>query len=235
MPIESTRRARFGSAPTQRENNHKHNRGNATGNPDPYAPVPAEKFAEAFTPGAIRIALDRLVGHANLGQDDLPDLVQELLKSGWTAYAGYKPDFVSTKTGKRVRFSTYIWDAMKKRATEILRTRQRKREDVPMASFDDPTLAPEANPRRLEEAASFAAFQAQGASSEFAEMFDRIDLELAIETLVEPYRRAAPMLLIEHRPVDEVAAVFKVKATTVYHVYLRHIREGIYRALHEND
>ena len=234
MSASKNSRARFGSAPTQKENNHKHNRGNATDNADPYAPVPVEKFAEAFTPGAIRIALDRLVGHANLCQDDLPDLVQELLGAAWEARNGYKPDYVSPKTGKRVRFVSYIGEAMNKRASMILRTRSQKHRNPEhgIVSLDDPGRDPE-HPRDYDAEAAFADWMSNGASPEFSAMFDRVDLEFALETLPLNLRLEARMLFVERQPVAAVAVAVGLKPTTIYHKHIPQIEALVARAMGE--
>ena len=80
---------------------HDNQHGIATGNADPYRPMAEAQFFRVFTPRAVRLALHDLVGHYGIGQDDLPDMVQELLVTAWQASVGYDPDYVSPKTGTR--------------------------------------------------------------------------------------------------------------------------------------
>lgn len=230
MPIESTHRARFGAASTQRENNHDNKRRNPLGNADPYAPVLAEKFAETFTPGAIRIAIKRLVGHANLTENDLLDLVQELLMAAWRTSAKYNPDYVSPKTGKRTRYTSFVWGGMEKRATEILRDRKSRGLDVPMPSIDEED-SDEKNRRWREEQIALSLWMNAGASPEFVRMFDRVDLEFAIDALPFRLRRMALLLLVERRTIAETAEIVNIPASTIYHAHLTEITTRVAKAM----
>jgi len=235
MSTHNPRRDPSGAAPTPKENTHDNKRRNPLGNADPYAPVPADRFAETFTPGAVRISLKKLIGHAGLGYDDLPDMVQELLKAAWVAYGNYNPEYVSPETGKKVRFRTYIGDAMANRANMILRDRSLgiRNPDKGIVSLDDPGRDKD-KPRRRDEELSLQAFQALGETPEFAAMLDRVDLEFAIEALPDNLRHEARLLVIERRPVPEVATMIGLKPTTLYHKHIPAIEVGIARVLHEH-
>lgn len=214
-----------------RPSNHDNKRRSPLGNADPYAPVPAEKFAETFTPGAIRIALKRLVGHANLAENDLPDLVQELLMAGWKTSGKYKPNFVSPKTGKRTRYTSFVWGGMEKRAAQILRDRMFRGHDVPTPSLDAETIGKTGHRIHLDEQVALAAWLLDGASPEFAAMFDRVDLESAIDALPFRLRRMALLLLVERRTIAETAKLVNIPASTIYHAHLTEITTRVAKAM----
>ncbi len=233
MSRSRTRRARFGAKPTQGKQPHNNQHGIATGNADPYQPMAETQFFRVFTPRAVRLALHDLVGHYGIGQDDLPDMVQELLVTAWQASVGYDPDYVSPKTGTRTEFAAYIWSAMKNKALMILRSRKRRVDVIPVTSLDDPADNDE-NPRWREEKISLASWMRKGASPEFASMFDRVDLEFAIAELPQNLRQEAQLLVVERRPVAEVAVAVGLKPSTLYFKHIPAIEVGIARVLREH-
>lgn len=216
---ETTRKA-------QPSNSHDNKRRTPLGNADPYAPVPAEKFAETFTPGAIRIARKRLVGHSNLTEYDMPDLIQELLMAAWRTSVKYDPNYVSLKTGKRTRYTSFVWAGMEKRATQILRDRMSRGQDVPTSSIDEEE-GDEQNRRWREEQIALSLWMNVGASPEFAAMFDRVDLEFAIDALPFRLRQMALLLLVERRTIAETAEIVNIPASTIYHAHLTEITTRI--------
>ena len=62
-------------------------------------------------------------------------------------------------------------------------------------------------------------------------MFDRVDLESAIDALPFRLRRMALLLLVERRTIAETAKLVNIPASTIYHAHLTEITTRVAKAM----
>ncbi len=195
-------------------------------------PTPQEAV-EMMHPAILAKIRDRLLNHANYGQDDFEDLYSELKFVVLLARNCFKPGTISEKTGQPLTFVGYCTSALDRHICKMFERRIKRNDDTPHISLDEPPkeegAVSNADKAALDES------RIQHVDPVFEAWLNDHDMRCAIATLKGRLRIEAEILLLEDGSVEQAAKAAGVNPSTVYHIDLDKLFTGVSRVLHEHD